>query len=210
MNGFKWTFAAILVATIAIFLLAVGRGLLPGLPYQPNMALAGTTVIGALLVVTLIVERAMAVVNALLFGERERQAELERIQAEQGAGDPREAEAKMKSVMDAKERVRLLLSFVAGLFVSAAGVRTLQSLLVVNSPPELLLVQVDVVLTAGLIAGGSNSLAFLAKVLRELAAPPAPEPDPAANPNSSRRTIVAPDGAPAPPKPIRNLGSRLT
>jgi hypothetical protein len=180
-RGFSWSFAILLAAIVAGFLLWADPAKLMSLPFKDNMAAAAATVIGAILVVTLIVERSMATVNAILFGEEERQAELELMQATQAGGDTNPAQNKIKKVMDKKARVRLLLGFAVGLLVSASGVRTLEGLLNSAGRVNDLLFPVDVVLTAGLIAGGSAALAVLAQVLKDLAAPP-PEADSPADP----------------------------
>jgi hypothetical protein len=200
-------FALLFIVVIALFLWLIRDDIMKGLSYQSNMPATATTVIIALLVVTLVVERAAAVVNAIIFGEEERQAEYERIQAAKGAGDSASAEAKLKVVLDKKARVRLVVSFVGGLFVSAAGVRTLEGLLVLpQSPvvPSPLFYPVDIVMTAALIAGGSKSLAFLAAVLRDLVAPPPQAP--AAGAPSDGVKAVPPATPPA--RPV-SVGPRL-
>lgn len=217
-TGFSLTFAILLAAIVAGFLLWADPARLMSLPFKDKMAEAGATVIGALLVVTLIVERSMATVNAILFGQEERQAELELMQATQAGRNTDPAQDKIKKVMDKKARVRLLLGFAVGLLVSAAGVRTLEGLLVSTGKVNDLLFPVDVVLTAGLIAGGSAALAVLAQVLRDLAAPP-PEAEAPANPGGGQtapapvaaaaRAAKAPRGAAAARKPARNFRARL-
>jgi hypothetical protein len=213
MNKINLLFAALFVLAIAVFFWWLGNGVTQGLPYQPNMATTAASVIGALLVVTLVIERAAAVVNQLIFGEEERQAEYERIQAAKTNTSSAAAEAKLTVVLSKKARVRLLFSFVTGLFVSAAGVRTLQGLLILPAAPnqpQALFYPVDIVLTAALIAGGSASLAFLAAVLKDLAAPPPTQP-PAAGVNLTEAALIAPTAAPATVPAARpmSVGPRL-
>ena len=166
----------------------------------------------------------MAVVNEMVFGERARQAELQRMQAVAQNDDTTAAEQNIKAVMDSKARLRVLLSFVAGLFISGAGVRTLQGLMVTTAtvggattqlPLGPLFVPVDVLMTAGLIAGGSQGLAFLAQVLKDMAAPP-PEAEAPANPGGGEAAPAggaprarALGGAASKRKPARNLRARL-
>ena len=103
-------------------------------------------------------------------------------------------------------------SFVAGLFISAAGVRTLEGLLQTgakNVPHNPFLFPVDVILTAALIAGGSNALAFLVQTAKDKLA-------------VSQDVTVTPtakqggkDGQEAPEQPVRThplkyLRARLT
>ena len=218
MSKTNLLFAALLVAATALFLWAMDARIIAGLAYQPNMAATAASLIGALLIVTLVVERAAAFVNALVFGEEERQAEYERIQAAKTNSDSAPAEAKLKKVLDKKARLRLLLSFGIGLFISAAGVRTLEGLLVVTAAPNQppvnvgsLLHPVDVVITAALIAGGSKALAFLAAVLRDLAAPPPQVPNPGAGGLQGGQTLQATSPSPMPPPPTRpvSVGPRM-
>jgi len=92
---------------------------------------AATSVVTGLLVTTLLVERSVAVFNALLFGDQQRGAELQLMGLREPASASAAAEA-VAAVHKAKERLRLLLSFGAGLFVSVAGVRTLGGLMVTS------------------------------------------------------------------------------
>jgi len=125
-----------------------------------NMADAGGKIIGSLFVVALILERALAVFNDLLFGQERAAARQNDAAGEDGAAD---------QVDTARERARLVLGLGAGLLISAAGVRTLGRL---TDAPSLDSFQtaVDILLTAGLLAGGSNGLAKLIDVLHESAA----------------------------------------
>lgn len=214
MTKINLLFTALFLIAVTLFFWWLGNGVIPGLPYQPNMATTAASVIGALLVVTLVIERAAAVVNQLIFGEEERQAEYERIQAAKTNASSAAAEAKLTVVLTKKARVRLLFSFITGLFVSAAGVRTLQGLLVLPAPAggsqaqiSSLFYPVDIVLTAALIAGGSASLAFLAAVLRDLAAPP-PAQVPGADANPTGGATLTAAEPPAPARPV-SVGPRL-
>ena len=163
-----WLFAAAIVAMIAALAM---RNLLPGLKYQDEMLDKAIETVLALLIVTLFVERSMAVINALLFGEQQRDADIAMARAQGGEGKAKAEEAQAQ-VLTLKERVRLLLGFGVALFISAAGVRTLEGLMQGLPPTEAgkqLFFGVDIVLTAGLIAGGSNGLAFLLQLLKDLA-----------------------------------------
>jgi hypothetical protein len=154
----------IVIFLVVIVAVALSSGsLVEGYPYQANMAQATLNTLTALIAVSLFVERGMTVVNAILHGEEQRNVEL-------GLADGTRSPQDLARVLGAKERVRLLGAFIAALFVSAAGVRTLEGLLdtnVVNHQANPLLIPVDVVLTASLIAGGSNGLAYLLQVAKE-------------------------------------------
>ncbi len=138
---------------------------LPQPPFSlaDNMAVAGATAIGNLLVVSLVLERALAVFNQLFFGD-------EIVDARQTMiNDP--TSGALDDVDVKRERARLILGLAAGFFVSAAGVRTLANL-VATKPANFTPFQtaMDICLTAGLLAGGSNALAKLVDVLKERAA----------------------------------------
>jgi hypothetical protein len=122
-----------------------------------NMAEAGAKVIASLLVVALILERGLAAFNDLLFGKA-------RTDAQQGVATVTPTE-----VDTARERARLILGLAAGLLISAAGVRTLVGL-TTKTTLDSFQTAVDIWLTAGLLAGGSNGLAKLVDVLHESAA----------------------------------------
>lgn len=184
MGKYKWLAAA--VALAAILLIFVFKDPFAGLKFKENMAVAGAGVATALLVVTLFVERSASVVNALISGDRQRTAEL--LLDDGSAALQDQGREEMKDVLADKERLRILLSFAAGLFISAAGIRTLEGL--VQAAPAActkatleagtcfagqpqLFFAVDVLLTAGLIAGGSNGLATLIQVLKDIVTRPA-------------------------------------
>ncbi|HEY5710885.1 MAG TPA: hypothetical protein VIT38_03230 [Allosphingosinicella sp.] len=199
--------AALVLALVIIGVWSERLG--PGYAFQGNMAVAAATTVTALLAVTVFVERAMAVFNAILFGDQHRQAEAKLL-----GSNPAEGVQEMQNVMSKKERVRLLGSFIAGAFISAAGVRTLAGLLIVpaqNPPANPFFLPVDVVLTAGLIAGGSNGLAFLLQVIKDMMAPP----DEAAPPGGGiapgiQTEAPTPSGTPAAAVSSRYFRARMT
>ncbi len=157
----------LLALVIATGVVVGGTGPGRGIPYQADMAQAAATTVAALLAVSLFLERGMAVVNALLYGDEQREAD---IKLSYGFVD--EGVRQIAAVASKKERIRLVGAFVAGVFVSAAGVRTLQSLLQVRAGEAYpLLFPADIVLTASLLAGGSNGLAFLSQLIKDRLAP---------------------------------------
>lgn len=138
---------------------------LPQPPFElaGNMAVAGATAIGNLLVVALVLERALSVFDQLFFGDESADARQAMI------ADP---QSRAVDGVDVKrDRARLILGLAAGFFISAAGVRTLANL-VATKPPGFSALQTatDICLTAGLLAGGSNALAKLFDALKERAA----------------------------------------
>lgn len=171
----SWLFAAAFLVAIVFVGLRSDR-LVEGFAFREDMAAAAAGTVTALLAVTLFVERGMAVVNAVLFGDKQRDAEIQLMSANAAGA------SELSNVMANKERIRLVGAFLAGLFISAAGVRTLEGLLdtgAANAPTNSMLNPVDVILTAALIAGGGNGLAFLLQLAKDRLAPP-PDPQVAA------------------------------
>jgi hypothetical protein len=125
-----------------------------------DMTAAGVKVIASLVVVALILERALAAFDDLLFGQALTDARQGIAIAPNGS---------VEQIDTARERARLILGLAAGLLISAAGMRTLLGL---TKMPTLDSFQtaIDIWLTAGLLAGGSNGLAKLVDVLHEGAA----------------------------------------
>lgn len=186
-------FAVIFLIIIAVVALS-GSSLVEGFPYKANMPQAAIDTLTALIVVTLFVERGMTVVNAILYGEEQRNIEVGLVDGSKSLQD-------LANVLGAKERVRLLGSFIAALFVSAAGVRTLERLMdvkVPGHPSNPFLIPVDVVLTAALIAGGSNGLAYLLQIAKDRLGSGSSGPPPAT-------VVVAPPPAPPPAPKARGL-----
>jgi hypothetical protein len=161
------TMTAAVLLFFAIVAYQASRGEVPaGFPYRANMLEAAASAVGALLVISLLIERAMATLNALIFGEQQRTAEIQLLEG----SSPETSMTDLADVLGKKERLRLLIGFVAGVFASAAGARTLEGLFdlsKVDPATNVLLFPVDVLLTAGLLAGGSNGLAYLLQVLKE-------------------------------------------
>jgi len=148
------------VAIVAVALLAHQAG--GGSAYKDDMFTEGAKVAGALFVVAVFLERSMAVVNGLWASEPVRSARARLVRGGSGAL------AQLQAIDTSKERVRLALGFVAALVVSAAGVRTLEGLMAAPSGGDqrTLFYGVDMLLTAGLLAGGSNGLALIIDVLK--------------------------------------------
>lgn len=165
------TLAAVIVAVL------IGREGWNAATYQDDMLEAAGKVAAALFVIALLLERAMAVVNDLLFGEQTvdltSQARVATLEARADA--LAEAQWKLDALEEEKRRVRLAGSFLAAVLVAAAGARTLGGLLLLKDPAGAQLASdqlqlfrtVDIVLTAGLLAGGSNGIAAIIDVIRK-------------------------------------------
>lgn len=139
----------VLVVAAAV-LIAIGWGWTPLKP-KAGMLQVGADVATSLFAVALFLERSLAVINDLFF-PREGQTLLEEV-----ADDPK------------REKVRVIVGFIFAVALSVAGMRTLNGL--VESPPTGIQLDafrvLDIVLTAGLLAGGSNGLAQIIEILRK-------------------------------------------
>ncbi|MGJ4963383.1 hypothetical protein [Bradyrhizobium sp. HKCCYLRH3061] len=151
------------------------------LDYRSPAFTAGVNVASGLFVIALFMERSLAVLNNLLFSEEQRIADAAVMGAETEAAFV-DAAKLLTVVTTAKERVRLAVGFVFGLLISAAGPRTLEGLLTLDltkmsandaskltEPHLMLFYGVDIILTAGLLAGGSNAINEVIEILRNKA-----------------------------------------
>ncbi|MEA2781235.1 MAG: hypothetical protein QOK29_2779 [Rhodospirillaceae bacterium] len=169
-----------LAAAVALAALAAYFGLV-GIPYQPDVMSAGTRLVGALFVITVFVERSTAVLNSIWYGEARRLAEAhEALQMQRwlttiatpGESPPAALVAAINAlatIESQQDRTRLIAGFIMAFIVRAAGASTLESLqtlLGALSPFQLGLYHTtDIILTAGLIAGGSNGIHAIADLL---------------------------------------------
>jgi len=162
----RWLLGLFVVILAAFFAASLSFGLGAGQPYKERVLDAAVDVLTSLLVVALLLERSLAVVNSLIWGEEQRGLEMKLLGSKTLALSNPDAK-RLAEIMTNRERLRLLLGFVAALFVSAAGIRTLEGLVDLNNPNSLFY-PFDVLLTAGLLAGGSNGLAFLIQFLKDM------------------------------------------
>lgn len=139
-----------------------------GLDYR-DMPAAGVEVAMALFVVALFLERGLAVLNGLLFPEAAA-AERDIVDPTVTGDDLKRTQERLDGIEAGKTRVRMAAGFVFALVIAAAGARTLQALMV---PPDAKLAGqlalfrgADIVLTAGLLAGGSEGLARIIDALK--------------------------------------------
>jgi hypothetical protein len=117
-------------------------------------------------------EAAAAAVQSIAAIEQQAQTEMAslRTEAEQISVSLEGATATLTSIEARQDRVRLEFGFLFALFISAVGVRTLDALLDVraaglaNHQAGAFLVA-DVLLTAGLIAGGSSGISSIADLI---------------------------------------------
>ncbi|MEI9851849.1 MAG: hypothetical protein WDN24_14595 [Sphingomonas sp.] len=173
MNKTFLSGALILVLTVAV-LAWFAKGIPAALPLAPDMAVAASKVVACLVVVALLLERALAAFNDLLFG-RERSEARQQLAAAHApppagaAAAPALAPAlrALEQIDGKRERARLLMGLAAGFVISAAGIRTIAGLVTGQQALTGFQTIVDICLTAGLLAGGSNGLSKLVDVLQE-------------------------------------------
>lgn len=145
------------------------------LAYAEDMPVEAGKVAGALFVVAVFLERALAVLNDLLFAEKtvDLETKLSVTAAETGSLDSTdviEAEWNLLALEETKQRLRLGVGFVVACLIAGAGVRTFTGLLDLSGltgNQRTLLNIMDILLTAGLLAGGSNGLAKIIDIFRK-------------------------------------------
>ncbi|HEY0026291.1 MAG TPA: hypothetical protein VGC35_00295 [Allosphingosinicella sp.] len=158
--------------------------------YVGNISDAAASLVASLTIIAVIMERALAVINSAWLAEESEAARAQMRSALTRAALLQKAPAGLLSADDIrdvltdvdtavaddaaveakKKRIRVVVGFLFGLAISAAGVRSLAAL--VEPDPTDVLSQinlfnaVDIVVTAALLAGGSDGMAKLAQLLR--------------------------------------------
>ncbi len=181
----------ILSAIVAVaFAAALGVWSYAAIPFVDDVPAAATRVIAALVVITVIVERSLAAINAGVFGPSRasqiaklRDLEIKKDLGAMAAPAIAEAAEQPRAAIVAigirEEQARLAIGYLLAFLISAAGVRTLSALLRIDGAGGLpegmqksLVHALDIIVTAGLIAGGSNGLAQLLQAIRNGLKPP--------------------------------------
>lgn len=163
---------AVTVAALAWF----AKDIPVALPLAANAAVAASAVVASLFTVALLLERALAAFNDLLFGQERSDAQQQLVAARAPSPAQAGAAPALAPALQAleendrkRERARLLMGLAAGFVISAAGIRTIAGLVAAPQTMTGFQTIVDICLTAGLLAGGSNGLSKLADVLQESA-----------------------------------------
>ena len=174
---------------IAAVILSLPTWLTPTPTVLKNFGLADIgQLLGSLLLVALFLERALEVFITTWRGpdaaEFDRRVEARRVQLEELKAQPQPDQAQLTAAVNALEqaeqerttyksqtqRLALWTGLTLGLLVSAVGIRTLQTLVTpdgLSTLPQrqvVVLHVVDVLLTGGLIAGGSEGIHKLTQV----------------------------------------------
>ncbi len=193
-----WRFGILIVVLLGLFLAGFWKW--TGATFVPDVPAAAAKLIASLIVITLLIERSIAAISSVIFQPEKRSLEtkaretegligrrafLDDKEAAQMAKEIAESRQKLATIAGEEDKNRAILGFAFALLVCAAGVRTLSSLLQIDPSTgtaglsdefqRYLAHGVDVILTAGLIAGGSDGLAKLLQIIKDGMTPP-PKP----------------------------------
>lgn len=167
----------LLAVTALVLALIYGSFNWKSLAYRADMFEEAGKVAAALFVVAAFLERAMAVVNDLLFSAETAAVKNQlRYASLSGPAAETTAQAQLNVLEEKKQRLRLAGSFLVAVLIAAAGARTLSELLVLtatNNQVALTGAQLqlfrtmDILLTAGLLAGGSNGIAAIIDLIKK-------------------------------------------
>lgn len=156
-----------------------------GIPYLNDIVGEATKLVGALVVVTTFVERSTAVLGSIWYGDAIARANVKAAVSEMAfAADPaasnlrqelEEAWGELAKHEADKSKLRAYFALFIGLAVSAAGVRTLERLQDLATVKATLSAaqlgfyhSIDILVTAGLIAGGSAGIAAITALIGRL------------------------------------------
>jgi len=179
-----WIFTSIFIVAFATLL---GIWHFGAVPFVSDVPAAATKLIASLLIITLFTERSLAAINAAAFGKQQKLyeseirdleigLELDPLQQASAQAEAKTYRTKLAELAGQEEKVRIAVGFAFAVLISAAGVRTLSALVMIDAladgTQKSLAHMVDIVLTAGLIAGGSNGLAELLQLIKQGLKPP--------------------------------------
>lgn len=156
-----------------------------GIPYLNYIVGEATKLVGALVVVTTFVERSTAVLGSIWYGDAIAKANVKAAVSEMAfAADPAAVNLRQELELawvalakheSDKSKLRAHFALFIGLAVSAAGVRTLERLQDLATVKATLSAaqlgfyhSIDILVTAGLIAGGSAGIAAITALIGKL------------------------------------------
>ena len=185
-----WIAVLVSIASAVAAVWAVGQFEFAAVAFVADVPTAAIKVVTSLLILTLLIERSLAIINTTLFGREKRKLEdaLRKVKFDfevdlEAGKDPGDVKGAawgalkaLREIADKEEKLRIVIAVPVAFFLSAAGVRTLSALMMINgvaaeSIQGQALLGADIVLTAGLIAGGSNGLAQLLKLINDALKP---------------------------------------
>lgn len=185
-----WIAVLVGIASAVAAVWAVGQFKFAAVAFVADVTTAAIKVVTSLLILTLLIERSLAIINTTLFGREKRKLEdaLRKVKFDfevdlEAGKDPGDVKGAawgalkaLREIADKEEKLRIVIAVPVAFFLSAVGVRTLSALMMINgvaaeSIQGQALLGADIVLTAGLIAGGSNGLAQLLKLINDALKP---------------------------------------
>jgi len=185
-----WIAVLVSIASAVAAVWAVGQFEFAAVAFVADVPTAAIKVVTSLLILTLLIERSLAIINTTLFGREKRKLEdaLRKVKFDfevdlEAGKDPGDVKGAawgalkaLREIADKEEKLRIVIAVPVAFFLSAVGVRTLSALMMINgvaaeSIQGQALLGADIVLTAGLIAGGSNGLAQLLKLINDALKP---------------------------------------
>jgi len=185
-----WIAVLVSIASAVAAVWAVGQFEFAAVAFVADVPTAAIKVVTSLLILTLLIERSLAIINTTLFGREKRKLEdaLRKVKFDfevdlEAGKDPGDVKGAawgalkaLREIADKEEKLRIVIAVPVAFFLSAVGVRTLSALMMINgvaaeSIQGQALLGADIVLTAGLIAGGSHGLAQLLKLINDALKP---------------------------------------
>jgi hypothetical protein len=185
-----WIAVLVSIASAVAAVWAVGQFEFAAVAFVADVPTAAIKVVTSLLILTLLIERSLAIINTTLFGREKRKLEdaLRKVKFDfevdlEAGKDPGDVKGAawgalkaLREIADKEEKLRIVIAVPVAFFLSAVGVRTLSALMMINgvaaeSIQGQALLGADIVLTSGLIAGGSNGLAQLLKLINDALKP---------------------------------------
>jgi hypothetical protein len=164
-----WIVVLVSIASAVAAVWAVGQFKFAAVAFVADVPTAAIKVVTSLLILTLLIERSLAIINTTLFGREKRKLEdaLRKVKfdfevdLEAGKGAAWGALKALREIADKEQKLRIVIAVPVAFFLSAVGVRTLSALMMINgvaaeSIQGQALLGADIVLTAGLIAGGKQ------------------------------------------------------
>ena len=186
-----WIAVLVSIASAVAAVWAVGQFEFAAVAFVADVPTAAIKVVTSLLILTLLIERSLAIINTTLFGREKRKLEdaLRKVKFDfevdlEAGKDPGDVKGAawgalkaLREIADKEEKLRIVIAVPVAFFLSAVGVRTLSALMMINgvaaeSIQGQALLGADIVLTASLIAGGSNGLAKLLQIIQDALKPP--------------------------------------
>lgn len=180
MNKSAW-WAIGLIVTVAIVVCAIDWcHTVAALKFVPNPLLIAEETISSLLIVTLLMERSLAAINAGLFADARRKAQALTVAAKvavrqnqpEAATTVKDAATSQAALLAQEDKIKVYAGFVFALLIAGLGIRTLAPLFPAFTDPKSFQSHAfqtwDILLTAGLLTGGSKSLNDLLAALKAI------------------------------------------